>query len=410
MAEKRFFTSRLSRLILFWALVIHLPFAAQIFLPPSAAGTKSRFQITANTLDHLRLEGLQKNLVTSLEPLLEKVFPTRDSFLEELAKLEVPPRAPVETGLILRYSAMDQLKIRAETFSADQKLQESVFRGNVKGELPRENIQFSTSKLRMLVGERNTYERLIGEGGIRITQWDREVRADYLNYTRGFDNSSEEEINPQPVTETIKLEGSVLLSSFQGKARSSTLVLDLKKHEAVLEGKSSSGTGRVRIEAYPDRLAKDAGTFRNTDSARPPSQEIVLHSSRANLDSTKRRILFEGNVEMERSPEDLYVGAGAIQLNFDKNQRLTFAQARQFVCIEQPGRMARADQARFDEIEQIILLEGNAEVDSGRYHLQGQVINLYLDVDRGVVQGDSESPIQMTMKMGGDFSPSFNCR
>ena len=79
------------------------------------------------------------------------------------------------------------------------------------------------------------------------------------------------------------------------------------------------------------------------------------------------------------------------------------------MCFEQPGRVAKADQASFDEITQTILLESNAEVQSGKYHLQGSTINLYLDVNKGVAQGDNKAPIQMTIL--GEESPAiFTCR
>ena len=54
-------------------------------------------------------------------------------------------------------------------------------------------------------------------------------------------------------------------------------------------------------------------------------------------------------------------------------------------------------QLLFDEISQTILLEGSAEVQSGKYLLQGTTINLYLDVNKGVAQGANKAPIQMTV-------------
>ena len=119
--------------------------------------------------------------------------------------------------------------------------------------------------------------------------------------------------------------------------------------------------------------------------------------------------MFEGNVEMERTPGNLYIHAGKITLHLNESQELQFFQAVQEVCFEQPGRVAKADQASFDENTQTILLEGNAEVQSGQYHLQGNSINLYLDVDKGMAQGDNKAPIQMTVL--GEQSPAiFSCR
>ncbi len=216
--------------------------------------------------------------------------------------------------------------------------------------------------------------------------------------------------NPTPVDETLKLEGSVQISAAQGKARSSTLFLDLLNQEAVLEGKSAKGSERVRIEAYPDRLSKGAEGQTTTDPSTSPAREIVVQAARASLENKKRRIILEGAVEMQRMPEDFFLSSGILQLLYDEEQMLTEANARQSVCIEQPGRVARADLARVDELKQTIRLEGNAEVDSGQYNLQGSQINLFLDVNRGVAQGDGNAPIQMTMKMGGEFTPAFRCR
>ncbi|MDP6329677.1 MAG: LptA/OstA family protein [SAR324 cluster bacterium] len=410
MAERRFLFFSISRIFLLAILAIFLNGVTLFFMEAPAVYAKSRYLINRNTLDHLNREGLPEKLVQSMAPLLEKVFPSREAFLKVLGELEVPPRAPLETDIILRYSAMDQITIQAETFSSDQISRESIFKGNVQGKIPRENILFSTAKLRMLIGEFNSYERLIGEGGIRVEQWDREVRGDYLNYTRVFDNNSQDMQNPTPDDETLKLEGSVQISAAQGKARSSTLFLDLLNQEAVLEGKSAKGSERVRIEAYPDRLSKGAEGQTTTDPSTSPAREIVVQAARASLENKKRRIILEGAVEMQRMPEDFFLSSGILQLLYDEEQMLTEANARQSVCIEQPGRVARADLARVDELKQTIRLEGNAEVDSGQYNLQGSQINLFLDVNRGVAQGDGNAPIQMKMKMGGEFTPAFRCR
>ena len=303
MAERRFLFFSISRIFLLAILAIFLNGVTLFFMEAPAVYAKSRYLINRNTLDHLYRDGLPDKFVLSMSPLLEKVFPSRETFLKVLGELEVPPRAPLETDIILRYSAMDQITIQAETFSSDQISRESIFKGNVQGKIPRENILFSTAKLRMLIGEFNSYERLIGEGGIRVEQWDREVRGDYLNYTRVFDNNSQDMQNPTPVDETLKLEGSVQISAAQGKARSSTLFLDLLNQEAVLEGKSAKGSERVRIEAYPDRLSKGAEGQTTTDPSTSPAREIVVQAARASLENKKRRIILEGAVEMQRMPE-----------------------------------------------------------------------------------------------------------
>ena len=132
-------------------------------------------------------------------------------------------------------------------------------------------------------------------------------------------------------------------------------------------------------------------------------------ASRAVLDNNKLKAMFEGDVEMERKSDNLYIQAGKITLKLSKDKELQSIQAERGVCFEQPGRVAKAIQASFDEISQTILLEGSAEVQSGQYHLQGATINLYLDVNKGVAQGANKTPIQMTI-LGAQSSSVFKCR
>ena len=60
---------------------------------------------------------------------------------------------------------------------------------------------------------------------------------------------------------------------------------------------------------------------------------------------------------MERTPGNLYIHAGKITLHLNESQELQFIQAVQEVCFEQPGRVAKADQASFDEISKLFYLK-----------------------------------------------------
>ncbi|GIT73028.1 MAG: hypothetical protein Ct9H300mP28_28420 [Pseudomonadota bacterium] len=94
--------------------------------------------------------------------------------------------------------------------------------------------------------------------------------------------------------------------------------------------------------------------------------------------------MFEGKLKWNEPLAIYTYTREKLPLKLNESQELHFIQAVQEVCFEQPGRFAKADQASFDEITQTILLEGNAEVQSGQYHLQGNSINLYLDVKKGL--------------------------
>ena len=376
------------------------------------------FKVTHNTLDHLLREGLSNKIIAEIALLQNKIFKNRDEFLDALPK----PMTLIEQGILLRYASTEQIKIQADEFTTDLKQNAAVFRGNVKGFIPRENIEMTTAKLRLVSGKDTNIEKMVGEGGVQVKQWDREVRSDFAIYTQvNLENGEKEADNtnklPKP-QQTLQMQGNVIVKTAQGNVISDNVLLDLLKQHATLEALDTSKEGRIRVEANLSDLETNRGkketgseSQKTSDEASKNSEatQVLLLASRAVLDNRKHQAMFEGNVEMERTPGNLYIHAGKITLHLNESQELQFIQAVQEVCFEQPGRVAKADQASFDEITQTILLEGNAEVQSGQYHLQGNSINLYLDVDKGMAQGDNKAPIQMTVL--GDQAPAiFACR
>ncbi len=376
------------------------------------------FKVTPNTLDHLLREGFSNKIIAEIALLQNKNFTNRNEFLDALPK----PMTLIEQGILLRYASTEQIKIQADEFTTDLKQNAAVFRGNVKGIIPRENIEMTTAKLRLVSGKDTNIEKMVGEGGVQVKQWDREVRSDFAIYTQvNLDNVEKEVDNtnklPKP-QQTLQMQGNVIVKTAQGNVISDNVLLDLLKQHATLEGLDTSKEGRIRVEANLSHLETNRGKKETEPKSQNTSEEasqnseltqVLLLASRAVLDNRKHQAMFEGNVEMERTPGDLYIHAGKITLHLNESQELQFIQAVQEVCFEQPGRVAKADQASFDEITQTILLEGNAEVQSGQYHLQGNSINLYLDVNKGIAQGDNKAPIQMTV-LGEQAPAIFACR
>ena len=384
----------------------------------SFAAPANSFKITRNTLDHLQREGFTKALTTMFVPMLDKTYQNRKDFLEAFPIF----LGPEQRETIIRYASTEQIKIQADEFSSDLNENAAVFRGNVKGYIPRENIELTTAKLHLVSGPGSDFEKLIGEGGVQVKQWDREVRSDYAVYTKidlelteaDADSTVAKKIRaPQ---QTMELQGNVLMKATQGTVRSDTVLLDLLRQHATLEGQDASKEGRIRVEANLSELEtnrenQDSAVQETGDETQTISEprKVILLASRAVLDNFKHQAMFEGDVEMERTPDNLYIHAGKITLRLSELQELQSIQAEQEVCFEQPGRVAKANRVSFDETSQTILLEGDAEVQSGKFHLQGTTINLYLDVNKGVAQGANKAPIQMTI-LGAQSPSIFKCR
>ena len=407
-----------SVFLLFFSIATTEP--AWNYRQASLAAPASGFEITHNTLDHLQREGFSKALTEMLSPILNTHYLNLKDFLEAL-----PIRlTKKESDLLMRYASTQQIKIQADEFSSDLNENAAVFRGNVKGVIPRENIELTTAKLRLVSGKGKNFEKLIGEGGVSVKQWDREVRSDFAIYTQidledqTLDIDSSETKSIETPQQTLKLQGNVIMKASQGSVISNTVFVNILLQHATLEGKDASKEGRIKVEANLSELE----TNRNEQSSNIKTQEeetenqenteqkkVLLLASRGVLDNIKHLAMFEGDVEMERTPDNLYIHAGKITLRLNELQELQSIRAEQGVCFEQPGRVAKADKANFDEIKKTILLEGSAEVQSGKYHLQGNTINLYLDVNKGIAQGDNKAPIQMTI-LGEQAPAIFACR
>ena len=407
-----------SVFLLFFSIATTEP--AWNYRQASLAAPVSGFEITQNTLDHLQREGFSKALTEMLSPILNTHYLNLKDFLEAL-----PIRlTKKESDLLMRYASTQQIKIQADEFSSDLNENAAVFRGNVKGVIPRENIELTTAKLRLVSGKGKNFEKLIGEGGVSVKQWDREVRSDFAIYTQidledqSLDTDSAETKSIETPQQTLKLQGNVIMKASQGSVISNTVFVNILLQHATLEGKDASKEGRIKVEANLSELE----TNRNEQSSNIKTQEeetenqenteqkkVLLLASRGVLDNIKHLAMFEGDVEMERTPDNLYIHAGKITLRLNELQELQSIRAEQGVCFEQPGRVAKADKANFDEIKKTILLEGSAEVQSGKYHLQGNTINLYLDVNKGIAQGDNKAPIQMTI-LGEQAPAIFACR
>ena len=415
---KRKIKNKFSVFLLFFSIATTEP--VWNYRQASLAAPASGFEITRNTLDHLQREGFSKALTEMLSPILNTHYLNLKDFLEAL-----PIRlTKKESDLLMRYASTQQIKIQADEFSSDLNENAAVFRGNVKGVIPRENIELTTAKLRLVSGKGKNFEKLIGEGGVSVKQWDREVRSDFAIYTQidledqTLDIDSSETKSIETPQQTLKLQGNVIMKASQGSVISNTVFVNILLQHATLEGKDASKEGRIKVEANLSELE----TNRNEQSSNIKTQEeetenqenteqkkVLLLASRGVLDNIKHLAMFEGDVEMERTPDNLYIHAGKITLRLNELQELQSIRAEQGVCFEQPGRVAKADKANFDEIKKTILLEGSAEVQSGKYHLQGNTINLYLDVNKGIAQGDNKAPIQMTI-LGEQAPAIFACR
>ena len=365
------------------------------------------YELSSNTLIHLRQAGLPLEILRDLQSLVGIRFDTEEGLRAALQKL---PRSPTTEVLeqIEQFAEMRRLQLQAQEFSGDQKKGELVFRGEVQGELPREQLRFS-SELLNLVRQEN-YEKMRSEGSVEVEQWDRTLQAGFLFYERVEEGFANEDIRGP--AQILRFNEEFRASAKQGKISGNLMQADLLRQQVLLQGRS---------EAEPARMELDLDEFRRQQAFNrleelPPTSDspetVTLEAAQATLNNQVRRLLLEGAVELFKSPEQLRIYGDRVQVEFDATQQIQTVYAERAVCFEQPGRVARADSVRIEQATQLILLEGNAQVQTDQYNLQGESIKLYMDVSQGVAQGDDNSPIRVTILMDqpNSASNSFRCR
>ena len=365
------------------------------------------YELSSNTLIHLRQAGLPLEILRDLQSLVGIRFDTEEGLRAALQKL---PRSPTTEVLeqIEQFAEMRRLQLQAQEFSGDQKKGELVFRGEVQGELPREQLRFSSELLNLVRQEK--YEKIRSEGSVELEQWDRTLQAGFLFYERVEEGFANEDVRGP--AQILRFNEEFRASAKQGKISSNLMQADLLRQQVLLQGRSEAEPARMELDLDEIRRQQAFNSLEELPPTSDSPEMVTLQAAQATLNNQVRRLLLEGAVELFKSPEQLRIYGGRVQVEFDATQQIQTVYAERAVCFEQPGRVARADSVRMEQATQLILLEGNAQVQTDQYNLQGESIKLYMDVSQGVAQGDDNSPIRVTILMDQPNSASnaFRCR
>jgi lipopolysaccharide export system protein LptA len=365
------------------------------------------YELSSNTLIHLRQAGLPLEILRDLRSLVGIRFGTKEDLRAALQKL---PRSPTAEALerIEQFAEMRRLQLQAQEFSGDQKKGELVFRGKVQGELPREQLHFRSALLNLVRQE--NYEKIRSEGSVGVEQWDQTLQAGFLFYERAEEGFANEDVRG-PV-QILRFNEDFRASAKQGKISGNLMQADLLRQQVLLQGRSKAEPARMELNLDAIHRQQAFNSLQELPPVSDSPETVTLQAAQATLNNQVRRLLLEGAVELFKAPEQLRIYGGRVQVEFDVTQQVQTVYAERAVCIEQPGRVARADSVRMEQATQLILLEGNAKVQTNQYDLQGESIKLYVDVSQGVAQGDDNSPIRVTILMDqpNSESSSFRCR
>ena len=372
----------------------------------SAQNQIKAYEITMNTLQHLRHEQLPLRLLQEMRSLIGNRFTDKKKFEQRLQQLAIPFSSKQYLPLILQYAVMSQLRIQAERFQGAQTKGELIFSGNVKGAVPRENVNFQMEQL-TLVSLEGRYEKMFGEGKVELEQWNRNLKTGQIRYVN---------INPltnqlQLIEQSLQFRHGLDIKAKQGMVQGDSADVDWHAEASILRGIAGKEQAYVQLNLDEVERQRLWNALEKLPAPSPTPEIIELRAYQMILDQKKNAILLEGNVELERQYESVYLRAERITIQLDENQQIISVQAEQNVCLQQPGRVSKANFSYFSETEQILQLLGGAEAHTGQYSMKGEEINLYLDVSKGAARGNDKTPIEVIVSMGDSTNElPFQCR
>jgi lipopolysaccharide transport protein LptA len=140
----------------------------------------------------------------------------------------------------------------------------------------------------------------------------------------------------------------------------------------------------------PSAFAEEAGVGPKASKsnevstkAKPP---LVITSETLEVDNKLGRVLFKGNVIAE---EEFLLCSDELYLGYGDGTQLDSMVAIGGVVIVHGERVSGADRAEYKRDDRIIVLTGSAVIVECGDTVRGERIEIYLDEERAVVNGDS---------------------
>ena len=134
--------------------------------------------------------------------------------------------------------------------------------------------------------------------------------------------------------------------------------------------------------------------------------EVRVVADRMEADSNNNKVVFLGNVRA--SQNDVVIYAQKVTIFYLRGEEgkangIERAEIEGDVRIVQTERMATAEKALFLNQERQIILSGHAEVHQADNVVKGDEIIYFLDEERSVVKGTSESRVKAVIKPKGEI-------
>ena len=274
----------------------------------------------------------------------------------------------------------------------DLKSGTAVLEGNVLGYLRSQELTFRAATLKAFQDDKGDWVRLVLDRNVRLTQPDGKAQADHsiLEPRRIllFGNAVYAQGPLWIEGDEIYLNDETQQSTVKGSAEKPLLIRHLREP---VPPAADGERGLDGIEPAPDGEIAAA--------LRP--ETTVIQALRAEIEGSPKKMRFTGSVKVRREELDWTLTADSVRLDFDEEEKLAGFRAEGKVRIEQPERSLSADIAYSENLNETVVLVGNAKiVQQGQFSLTSDRIEVYSDAKKGVVQSqDRQRPITLELDL-----------
>ncbi|MDA3902235.1 MAG: lipopolysaccharide transport periplasmic protein LptA [Desulfuromusa sp.] len=123
------------------------------------------------------------------------------------------------------------------------------------------------------------------------------------------------------------------------------------------------------------------------------NQPIEITAQQLEVLQQQRQSIFTGNVVAKQGEMTLYAENLIVVFQKDQDQ-VERLDAIGEVRVLQLDRIATAEKAVFHQLEEILVLTGNAEVTQGKNKISGDEITLYLKENRTLIKSSEKSRVK----------------
>lgn len=269
--------------------------------------------------------------------------------------------------------AQEKAQLKGESMTINQKKRTLVIERQVVGHQPLRDIHLKSDRLELLRdASTDDVNYLALEGKTEVTQKDL-----FAHFDRGV------------------YERRMGLATLTGHLIAGNLELKIEGHQLRYDLNQKTGS----ITALPGEKVRFWFNRKETDG-QAEVHPVEGQASEVLVYESLKKMVLQGAVEVVDRFDQSKIKAERMVVFLNQENQLDELTASGGVDMAQPGRVSTSDRAVFDYGPQLITLLGNAKVSqAGEGDVEGEKIEMHMDVSQGFITGKRSTPLRMEIPL-----------